>query len=288
MYFLKKLIKKFLWRIGKPLSDLFFLSHSQFHNNPFGEKLYAKDIHSYEKNFKESVSLENHPILKNDSFLEFEPNKEFIFNLAFKLQNVIKKSRNSFIHGFILSSLLEKYLSNFKNENNSFNIVDIGTARGFSSLCMANVLEKLNISAKIFTFDLITNRKKFYWNGPSDFLEGHASRMELLKPWHYLVYKYIVFFSVATYHSLRVVDIPLINFAFIDGSHTFNDVYFEINYILKRLHKKSIVVFDDYDEDLFPGVVRACRHLMSLNRHSQFELIPIQNKRKLAIFYFGI
>ena len=93
MYFFNKLIKKFFWRIGKPLSNLFYLSHSQFHNNPFGKNLYAAELNIYEKNFKNSLPLEDHPIVKNKCYLEFEPDKEFIFNIAFKLQNVLKKSR---------------------------------------------------------------------------------------------------------------------------------------------------------------------------------------------------
>ena len=88
------------------------------------------------------------------------------------------------------------------------------------------------------------------------------------------------------FNSLKIVDIPEINFAFIDGSHFYKDVIIEVNYLLKRLNKKSIVIFDDYDEELFPGVVSACNYLSSLDKHAHFELINIQNKRKLAIFKF--
>ena len=50
---------------------------------------------------------------------------------------------------------------------------------------------------------------------------------------------------------------------------------------------EPIVIFDDYDEELFPGVVKACNYLSSLNKHKSFELISIQNRRKLAIFCFN-
>ena len=102
-----------------------------------------------------------------------------------------------------------------------------------------------------------------------------------------MVKKYLIFFSTATFNSLKIVDIPEIHFAFIDGSHFYKDVIIEVNYLLKRLNKKSIVIFDDYDEKLFPGVVRACNYLSSLGKHDDFELINIQNERKLAIFKFG-
>ena len=167
------------------------------------------------------------------------------------------------------------------------NIVDIGTARGFSSLCLAKALENNNISGKIFTFDILPNRSSFFWNSHTDISQGQLSRIELLKPWRNLVDKYIIFFSTATFNSLNIVDIPKIHFAFIDGSHSFKDVFLEINYLIQRLDNNSILIFDDYDEELFPGVVKACNYLSSLNKHKSFELISIQNRRKLAIFCFN-
>ena len=132
------------------------------------------------------------------------------------------------------------------------NILDIGTAKRFSSLCLAKVLDDFNINGKIFTFDLLPNRVEFFWNSPSDILDGKISRLNLLEKWEKLVNNYIVFFSTATFNSLRGVDIPVINFAFIDGSHEFKDVIFEIRYIISRLSKNSILIFDDHDKDLFP------------------------------------
>ena len=86
---------------------------------------------------------------------------------------------------------------------------------------------------------------------------------------------------------MNIVDIPIINFGFVDGSHNFKDVMFEIEYIIKRLNKEAILIFDDYDSDLFPGVVKACDYLFSLNLHSNCEFIKIQNQRKIVIFTFG-
>ena len=65
------------------------------------------------------------------------------------------------------------------------------------------------------------------------------------------------------------------------------DVFLETNYLIQRLDNNSILIFDDYDEELFPGVVKACNYLSSLNKHKSFELISIQNRRKLAIFCFN-
>ena len=62
---------------------------------------------------------------------------------------------------------------------------------------------------------------------------------------------------------------------------------FDEEYLREFDNQKSIIVFDDYDEELFPGVVKACDYLSSLKMHSKKEFITIQNKRKLLIFSFG-
>ena len=280
--------KKILWKISRPVSNFFILTHKIAYEEPFGNKPLTNNIHDYDENFANSVELKNHSISKNKIFLKFPPDQDFIRNLAYTLQNVLKKTRNSYIHGYVLYSYLSDYINKFieQNPSNSINILDIGTARGFSALCLAKALDDNNAFGKVFTFDILPNRACFFWNSQTDLTQGPLTRLQLLKPWSDLVKKYLIFFSTATFNSLKIIDIPEINFAFIDGSHFHKDVIIEVNYLLKRLNKKSIVIFDDYDEELFPGVVSACNYLSSLDKHAHFELINIQNKRKLAIFKF--
>ena len=286
------LLKKILWKLAKPASEFLFLTHRISYKNPFGTKPLASNIEEYKDNFNKSVQLDNHPISKNHLFSKYSPDLEFIDNIAFTLQNVIKVSKNSYIHGYLLYSYLSDYLNYILKLSDdgydSINILDIGTARGFSSLCMAKALDDKKHRGRIFTFDILPNRIPFFWNSYTDLSKGQMSRLELLQPWIKLVNKYLIFFSTATFNSLRVVDIPNINFAFIDGSHFFKDVIFEIDYITERLNKHSVIIFDDYDIKLFPGVVKACDYLLNLKLHSSFELIPIQNDRKLAVFKFGL
>ncbi len=283
--------KKLLWKLSKPISKFLFITHNIAYKDPFGDKPLINKIEGYESNFASSVSLEEHVITKNSIFLDNPPDIDFIKDAAFYLQNVIKKTRNSYLHGFVLYSYLSHYLKVYSKEfsvNKKVNILDIGTARGFSAICLAKALKDFSQQGNIFTFDIIPNRVPFYWNSATDIIHGPLSRMVLLNKWQELVNDYILFFSTATFNSLRVVDIPKIHFAFVDGSHFFNDVLNEINYIVKRLNNKAIIVFDDYDKELFPGVVKACNYLSSLKLHSSIELIEIQNNRKLAIFKFGL
>ena len=48
-----------------------------------------------------------------------------------------------------------------------------------------------------------------------------------------------------------------INFAFLDGAHSYEDVLFEFNIIEKHQEQGDVIVFDDYNEKLFPGIVKA-------------------------------
>ena len=43
-------------------------------------------------------------ITKNRIFLKHKPNITFIKQLAYTLQNVLKKTKNSYVHGFIIYS----------------------------------------------------------------------------------------------------------------------------------------------------------------------------------------
>ena len=288
--FSKNIFKRILWKFARPFSSLLFFSHNLFYKNPITKNPLTNSIDDYLINFKNSVLISEHTIANNKTFQNYPPNFKFIEKLAFEVHNVLKDKKNSYIHGYILNSYLKKYIDKLFSGNEypgNLNIIDIGTARGFSSLCLAIALDEHNCAGKIFTFDVIPSRKKIFWNSPSDLKRGKLTRIQLLQKWNDLVNKYIIFFSTATFNSMNIVDIPIINFGFVDGSHNFKDVIFEIEYIIKRLNKEAILIFDDYDSELFPGVVKACDYLFSLNLHSNCEFIKIQNQRKIVIFTFG-
>ena len=51
----------------------------------------------------------------------------------------------------------------FKSEKKSVTILETGTARGFSALCMAKALEDSKKKGIILTFDILSHNKKSYW-----------------------------------------------------------------------------------------------------------------------------
>ena len=69
----------------------------------------------------------------------------------------------NFFHGRLLYSVLSKYLKDL-TEIGSISIFETGTARGFSSICMAKALIDMNSPGFITTIDSIPHENKIYWN----------------------------------------------------------------------------------------------------------------------------
>ena len=73
---------------------------------------------------------------------EYNIPNDFIFDLAFKTVVVHKRSKITLNHGKLLYSELKKYIIN--NNNKFINIIETGTARGYSAICMAKALNDCN------------------------------------------------------------------------------------------------------------------------------------------------
>ncbi len=135
----------------------------------------------------------------------FKIDRDWINELAFKTQIVIKDSKLCYAHGRILYAALSKYLSQQNSLiKQDLIIIETGTARGFSSLCMAKALSDLGSSGKILTFDLIPNERKMFWNCIED-LEGEKTRLELLSKWRELVDRFIIFIEEILGKHLKLV-----------------------------------------------------------------------------------
>ena len=125
-------------------------------SNPFGNKILAsKDYYLsiYEKAKKEKF-LEI-DILENST--GFNVDKLWLDKLALHTQVVKKKSAINYQHGRVLYSLLRKYI---QDQNiNYIKILEIGTARGFSSICMSKAINDTGIKGVINTIDIIPHKK---------------------------------------------------------------------------------------------------------------------------------
>lgn len=108
------------------------------------------------------------------------------------------------------------------------------------------------------------------------------TRAELLKPWEKLVERHVIFHQGNTKVELPKVQASRINFAFLDGAHTYEDVKFEFEHIKGRQQPGDVVVYDDYTPDQFPGLVRAVDEICERNGYVRADL-KAHNRRGYVI-----
>lgn len=177
---------------------------------------------------------------------------EWFHRLALLTQVVIKDSALCYQHGRVLYSILRRYLR--EQTADQLNIVETGTARGFSALCFSRALEDAGATGKIATFDVLPHDVSIYWNCLRD-PEGPRTRAELLAEYGGLVEKYLIFHRGDTRRALLQVTFPRIHVAFLDSVHTYDHVMAECNAIVPCQRRGDLLIFDDYRA--YAGVTRA-------------------------------
>ena len=272
MLFHIKLISKIAYSL---LKIVYPLSKIRWYNNPLNSSPLENE-HKYIELFKEASQVINTDVDNYENEVGFKIEKNWIDNLALKTQIVIKSSKLNYAHGRLLYSVIRNYVK--LNQNNKISIIETGTARGFSSLCMAKALNDSEVDGVICTFDLLPHSEKIYWNVITDHQMGKISRQELLKEWVTLLEKYIVFIQGYTYIELPKVNLQRVNLAFLDGAHTYKDVMFEFNEIKNSQYKGDLIIFDDYNEKLFPGIVKAVDRICSKNNYEKRVINSIDHR----------
>jgi len=249
-----------------------------FHNYPFGTEPRAeKDTYL---SVWEEAKKKEYPII--DGFEEasgFSIEEEWLHELALHTQVVVKESEICYQHGRLLYAKLSEYCD--KRNPRSLNILETGTARGFSTLCMAKALEDRRSEGKIVTVDPLPHNIPMFWNCIDD-TEGEKSRDQLLSEYSELISKYIWFLEGKSEDILSRLELSRIHFAFLDGGHEYEDVKFEIDHVVPRQKKGDIIFFDDYQESYFPGIVKAVEELEKDGSY-RMNTIAVSEQRGYAI-----
>lgn len=188
-----------------------------------------------------------------------------INNIALYLQICIKKSKPLYLHGFLLTSALAHYLNNTNLE--SYTLLETGTARGFSAICMCTILEHFNKHATLHTFDLASHTKKQKWNCIAE-CDGLQSRESILSNWKHLCDNYIKFYSGDSKQMLSTQSFDRIHFAFIDGHHTYDYVKFELDFVEHRQLSGDVIICDDYTIEQYPSICKAIDDFLKKNTYT--------------------
>ena len=219
--------------------------------------------------------------IKDNEFLNknfLSSDIKFVNDLALITQVVKKDTKINWMHGFILMNTLRDYIN--KNKTN-INIFETGTSKGFSAIVMSYVLNQLNLDFNIYTLDIIPHEKKIYWNCISDLKNGKVSRKMLLSEYsRYL--KNIHFINGISKYILKELNIKRIHFAFLDGSHNYEDVKLEFEFIHKRNKIGDIIVLDDYTPGKFDGVVKLTEEI-KMKKNYNLNILNNDKDRGYAI-----
>lgn len=249
----------------------FFFKYILLRNKKINSQELKKIIDLRFENLKNNYDFNINPFLKKYQKID----KKFILDLAYTTQVMYKKSEINIDHGRILYAIVSDYISLNSIEN--LTIVEIGTAKGFSAICMAKALFDNKYPGKIYTFDIIDHSQKVYWNNIYD-LNGKTSRRELLTKWEELVSKYIIFISGCSHLNLKRIFFNRIHFAFIDGSHYGHDIEYEFNIISKFQKVGDIIFFDDYNNHNYQSLTLKIDQLC-LNLNYSKKIITGKNNR---------
>jgi len=176
--------------------------------------------------------------------------------------------------GILLYSLIAKYKPK--------NVLEIGTAEGYSTLCMAWAMTDYNINGKIFTIDPkpfdVPVERNVTWEDNPKHDTVMLSRREL---WNKFADKeWIKKIEVLTGFSGEVLQkntkLPKMDMGFIDGSHVYEAVVHDFYAFLEIASESFHLLFDDYVPNENDGVTKTIDEEVAPN----FDIALIQTNAK--------
>lgn len=217
--------------------------------------------------------------IKNYFSYDYNKIKIWIDDLALVTQVVKKQSDINYQHGFVLYQELMKYIK--KNQFSFLNILETGTARGFSSIVMAKVLTDIKQDGQINTIDIIPPNIKMYWNCILDH-DGKKTRYELLKGWEEQL-KIINFLQGDSIKIMQKLPKKRINFCFLDGAHSYKKVKNEFKIVSVLQKPGDIIIFDDVTKNYFNGVVQLVNEINEIGTYNIELLTSDKAQRGYAV-----
>jgi predicted O-methyltransferase YrrM len=270
-----KILQKFDTCLVK---NLYRYANRRWYGNPLTKTIKASE-ESY-LNLWEKAKAESFPIIDDyERKTGFSIDPVFFHELALHTQVVIKKSDILYQHGRLLYTSLRKFIKDRSLKN--VNIVETGTARGFSSVCMAKALADSEVKGKILSYDVLPHHHKMFWNCIDDH-KGKKTRAELLESYKDLCETYIIFHQGNSLTEMKKTCLGRVHFAFLDGGHEYFHVMNEFRYIAPFQKTGDVIVFDDYTPDKFSGVVKAVDEICNIYKYRK-EIIKVNDSRAYVI-----
>lgn len=206
------------------------------------------------------------------------PAEDFVRNAGQLLQHTGTKQKD-FTHGSILYQLVRNVCEKIPAEE-QLNILEIGTARGFSSLVMAKALDDAGRGGVVVTVDIVRHDTPSY-SAPIGDRGQRFSRSELLRPWLSLVNSRVLFVCGSSKVALELLQSQRFPFVFIDEHHVYRNTHRDLEYAARHQRVGDVIVLDDYSAD-FPGVVVAVDEFVLRGKYT-FSTESVSARRSLAV-----
>ena len=205
------------------------------------------------------------------------PSKEKFLQLnrIFQISQKAKIKTINYERGILLYSLIAKYKPK--------NVLEIGTAEGYSALCMAWAMTDYDINGRIYTidpkpFDVPIKREITWEENPK-----HESIMLSTKElWNKFANKeWIKKIEVLTGFSGEILqkktkEFPKMNMGFIDGHHAYETVIHDFHAFLQTASENFSLLFDDYSYPVDVNVSKVINEEIVPN----FDVTPIITNAK--------
>jgi predicted O-methyltransferase YrrM len=261
-------IEAFLRRLLRtPRVDVWRRWYRSYDENPFGVDPTGVSRDRFLSLAARAHDRRNQPLLAalRERFGSL-PDTAFVDELALATQVVPKNEELDWSHGFLLYAALTSYLTRTR-PNRPVTILETGTARGFSAVCMAKALRDAGRAGTILTVDVLHAEKPIYWNSIAD-ADGPRTRLGLLEPWSDLVEDHVVFLRGDAGVVLEQLGLARIHFAFLDAEHTYDAVQRELAFVSQHQQPGDVIVCDDYTPPEFPEIVRAVDELAATTTYA--------------------
>lgn len=154
-------------------------------------------------------------------------------------------------HGRVLYAVARRYLA---QAIAPVTLLDVGTAKGFSALCLQWALDDAGVVGTVHSVDVIDPQARAIRNTVAE-VDGPKTLVEILSEWPEA--SRIAFAGMTgrrwlTGHPGRV------HLAYVDGKHTYDEVSWEAALLATRQLTGDVIVFDDLQS---PGVAHAVEEL---------------------------
>lgn len=182
----------------------------------------------------------------------------------------LKHNPPNWQHGRVLYAAARNYL---ESRGDSIRIVDIGTAKGFSALCLLWALKRSRLNGRVWSVDVIDPYARVRRNTVAE-VDGFKTLAETLDQWPEA--QQITFSKMTGVECLQL-DRFKIHIAFIDGKHSPDVVLTEGRLLHERQETGALAIFDDL-QLIGPAV----DHLEAEGKYT-FERLWIKKDRGYAV-----